>query len=92
MNIVEESRRDAFWGAVPNSEGRLRGANVLGRLLMELRSELLNLDSRLQIVAPLEIPNFHLLGQPIRPVLPVEPPQSSKNNKTSALQLPIDLD
>src|SRR5271155_2482235 len=35
--IVENSRKDAFWGAIPNEHGELVGENVLGRLLMELR-------------------------------------------------------
>src|SRR5581483_637496 len=35
--IVEESRRDEFWGAKPVDEQTLVGRNVLGRLLMELR-------------------------------------------------------
>lgn len=38
--IVEESRKDDFWGAKPHSHGVLVGVNVLGRLLMELREEL----------------------------------------------------
>lgn len=36
--IVEESRRDDFWGAKPSGH-TLVGKNVLGRLLMELRQE-----------------------------------------------------
>jgi ribA/ribD-fused uncharacterized protein len=37
--IVEESRRDRFWGAVLEKDGVLRGENWLGRLWMELRDE-----------------------------------------------------
>ena len=37
--IVERSPRDRFWGAVAVDEERLVGRNVLGRLLMERRSE-----------------------------------------------------
>lgn len=37
--IVEESRRDSFWGAKPEGDHKLVGYNVLGRLLMELREE-----------------------------------------------------
>jgi ribA/ribD-fused uncharacterized protein len=37
--IVEESTKDSFWGAKPNDNGLLVGANVLGRLLMELREQ-----------------------------------------------------
>lgn len=38
--IVEISRRDAFWGAVPRPDGLLEGENVLGRLWMELEHDL----------------------------------------------------
>ena len=37
--IVEVSTRDPWWGARPEG-GRYRGANVLGRLWMELRQQL----------------------------------------------------
>lgn len=38
-DIVEESRRDNFWGALPIEGDLLEGQNVLGRLLMELRDK-----------------------------------------------------
>lgn len=38
--IVEESSKDLFWGAKRDADGMLRGANVLGRLLVELRLQL----------------------------------------------------
>lgn len=38
MEIVELSMRDAFWGAKPMGDGRLKGANVLGQLLMQRRA------------------------------------------------------
>src|SRR5207244_10543184 len=41
LPIVEESRRDAFWGAKAVDDETLEGQNVLGRLLMELRQRLL---------------------------------------------------
>ena len=37
--IVEISARDAWWGAKPTGDS-YRGANVLGRLWMELRQHL----------------------------------------------------
>ena len=42
QDIVEHSTKgDSFWGAVPaGSAGQLKGRNVLGCLLMELRAEL----------------------------------------------------
>ena len=42
--IVEESYRDQFWGAKPTDDGTLYGANVLGRLLGELREQLIGSD------------------------------------------------
>jgi ribA/ribD-fused uncharacterized protein len=67
--IVEESKKDDFWGAHPLEDGGLAGANVLGRLLMELRREFLATDSdALRHVAPLSIPEFLLYGDPIRSI------------------------
>lgn len=38
--IIEDSRKDRFWGAVASGDtGVLHGENWLGRLLMEVRSE-----------------------------------------------------
>ncbi|MFN0137420.1 MAG: NADAR domain-containing protein [Phycisphaerae bacterium] len=65
QNIVEDSRRDDFWGAV-RENGTLVGMNVLGRLLMELRQELRGSEREsLRIVAPPDIPEFFLLGQAV---------------------------
>lgn len=64
--IVEESRRDEFWGAKSADEQTLVGMNVLGRLLMELREAVKSQDrAALQTVEPLDIPEFLLLGRPI---------------------------
>lgn len=64
--IVEDSRKDQFWGAVKNENGQLEGRNALGRLLMELREELKGPErERLRTVKPLDIPDFLLYGQPI---------------------------
>ena len=68
--IVEESKRDNYWGAIPQANGELKGQNQLGRLLMELREELLkenNLNFR--TVLPLNIKNFSLLGSPIPEII-----------------------
>ena len=68
--IVEQSRKDDYWGAkIAHDEETLTGQNVLGRLLMELR-ERLGQDSsgQLQTVEPLSIPDFMLLGKPIKTV------------------------
>jgi type I restriction enzyme S subunit len=64
--IVEESQRDAFWGAEPMDDQKLVGVNVLGRLLMELRDEIGTLGhGELGRVQPLAIPDFLLAGRPI---------------------------
>lgn len=70
--IVEESRKDDFWGAKCIGE-ELIGRNVLGRLLMELR-EILKGQSqdRLRVVEPIQIPDFLLYGQPIGKVFSSE--------------------
>ncbi len=81
--IVEESKKDAFWGAKRIDEDTLEGANVLGRLLMELREELKRDCPSLLRVVPPAIPNFLLFGLPIgeieahkRPIVQVAPPPS----------------
>lgn len=68
--IVEESRRDVFWGAKLTDENTLVGINVLGRLLMELREEIKSVDrDSLLKVEPLTFPDFLLDGKPIQPVI-----------------------
>lgn len=67
--IVEQSRRDAFWGAKPVDEQTLVGMNVLGRLLMELREEVKSRDrTSLLRVEPIDISNFLLYGKQIQTV------------------------
>jgi type I restriction enzyme S subunit len=67
--IVEESRRDDFWGAKAVDKSTLVGTNVLGRLLMELR-ETVKAEERdaLRRVEPLPIRDFLLDGRPIETV------------------------
>lgn len=64
--IVEESRKDAFWGAKATDDGTLVGMNVLGRLLMELR-EAVRAEGRESFVSvqPIAISDFFLGGRPI---------------------------
>jgi type I restriction enzyme S subunit len=64
--IVEESRKDTFWGTKSTDEGTLVGSNVLGKLLMELRHRYLTDKESLWIVDPPGIPNFRLMGDEIR--------------------------
>lgn len=74
LPIVEESIRDPFWGAQPLGPSLLRGVNVLGRLLMELREQVrAGTIGPSTPVSPLDIPEFLLLGQPIGPVPPPAP-------------------
>jgi type I restriction enzyme S subunit len=65
--IVEQSRKDRFWGAVPIDSDVLEGQNVLGRLLMELRelSEGSASAADISPLAPVGIRDFNLMGRPI---------------------------
>jgi ribA/ribD-fused uncharacterized protein len=76
--IVEESRKDDFWGAKPADNGMLVGRNVLGRLLMELRQALRSSSPHLRQVQPLAIPHFLLYGQPIGTVRAWREPAADK--------------
>jgi ribA/ribD-fused uncharacterized protein len=64
--IVEESHKDAFWGAKRLENGTLVGANILGRFLMELRQQLVSAssDEFLSVPTP-DISQFLLFGRPI---------------------------
>lgn len=74
LPIVEQSRKDDFWGAKPADEQTLHGVNALGRLLMELRALLRSepLGGLLQ-VAPPGIPEFLLDGHPIKQIVAIQP-------------------
>lgn len=75
LPIVEESSRDEFWGARASDAGVLRGTNALGRLLMELRSDMEHHEGDpIAEVQPPSLPDFLLLGQPIRVVRGDEAP------------------
>ncbi len=64
--IVEQSRKDDFWGAKPVDDNTLVGMNVLGRLLMELREAIkAGSHESLSCVQPPAISNFLLGGRPI---------------------------
>jgi type I restriction enzyme, S subunit len=67
--IVEDSRRDDFWGAKRSVDDTLVGCNVLGRMLMELR-EALRGDAvdQLRRVEPPTLSDCLLYGSPIRAV------------------------
>jgi ribA/ribD-fused uncharacterized protein len=72
-DIVEESNKDPFWGAIPNDKLTLTGTNMLGQLLIELRNRLREYGTLLQAVDPLSISDFVLLECPIPRI--VTPPE-----------------
>lgn len=66
-DIVENSAKDNYWGAIPNEDGTIfTGMNVLGRLLMQLRQIFLSQEKySLLYVHPLQISDFMFFGSPI---------------------------
>ena len=68
LPIVEQSRRDDFWGAKPVDKDTLIGVNALGRLLMELREQVKDNPSEILHVDPLPIPNFLLYERQIEAI------------------------
>ena len=71
--IVEYSSKDNFWGAVPQGDCTLIGANVLGRLLMDLRLQLQENLFSVDSLPPADVENFLLLGSPIHEIYPRTP-------------------
>lgn len=69
--IVEDSSKDAFWGAVQDKKNtdELKGVNALGRLLMKLRQEY-NSANRFHLlyVEPLNISKFLIFDEQIQVV------------------------
>jgi ribA/ribD-fused uncharacterized protein len=65
LPIVEDSRKDSYWGAMPQDDDTLNGQNVLGRLLMDLRIRLQDDPDALRSVSPLPIQKFCLFDEPI---------------------------
>lgn len=63
--IVEYSSKDRFWGALPSDEDTLIGANVLGRLLMELRESIKEGTFNTDSLQPPEVSDFLLNGSTI---------------------------
>ena len=68
--IVEDSKKDKFWGAIrEKNNNEFKGVNALGRLLMELRQRYMSNERyNLLVVEPLQIDNFKLFGEPIQRV------------------------
>jgi len=85
--IVEESRKDDFWGTKVIDDGdTLVGMNVLGRLLMELREQVKQQwpDTVLDL-APPDIPQFLLFGRPIEVASGSPPPQTADTQEQGFL-------
>lgn len=85
--IVEESRKDDFWGAKVVDDGdTLVGMNVLGRLLMELREQVKQQgrDAALD-VAPPDIPQFLLFRRPIEVAAGAPVPQVADTQEQGSL-------
>ncbi|MCJ2045267.1 NADAR family protein [Methylobacterium sp. J-078] len=78
--IVEDSRKDDFWGAIRDADGNFHGRNVLGRLLMELREKLRQEPDSLKEVAPLKLQDFTLLGHEI-PLVAAETSRAGERRK-----------
>ena len=83
QSIVEDSRKDDYWGAKMVDDETLCGQNVLGRLLMELREKLRANPGSLRIVEPLTLSEFKLFGDDI-PVIFVDAPRSPARAKPEA--------
>ncbi len=66
-NIVENSAKDNYWGAIPNEDFSIfTGVNALGRLLMDLRQTFYSKEAfSLLLVEPLNIDNFLLYEKSI---------------------------
>ena len=88
MPIVEESRRDDYWGAIRRGHD-LVGHNVLGRLLMELRAEWLSGELlRLDSVPEPDVADFRLLGRQIGRVANTANPADSRQPDSTDLDQP----
>lgn len=67
--IVEESKKEKYWGATPIDKDKLSGVNALGRLLMELRDLYISKDRfKLLSVPNPEVGFFKLMNEEITPV------------------------
>lgn len=90
LSIVEESRKDEFWGAKPYEDEMLVGVNALGRLLMEMRKESMSYKKGgTFILHPPKLPNFKLFGHYIPEiVVTLRPGESYKNSPEDAFTQP----
>lgn len=86
--IIEESRKDDFWGAKPIDERTLVGMNVLGRLLMELREEARSNKGAFLRVEPLLIPSFLFNGRQIHVVIHASAREGNKATQIAVRTTP----
>lgn len=70
--IVEYSTKDAIWGAMPYGYDKLKGKNILGRLLMDIRDKYIITNTKPKFIPPLQISSFQLYGVNIGRVYPAE--------------------
>ena len=87
--IVEFSKVDPFWGAKPYNNSKLKGCNVLGRLLMELRENYEIDPSISKRVEPLRIRDFLLLGNQIDTIYPYQETPNIKENENRYKQIDL---
>jgi len=71
-DIVENSSKDRFWGAVPVNDFYFQGQNVLGVLLSKLRIDWVVGQDSAHEVEPPRIHNCLILGESIQTIHPVE--------------------
>lgn len=62
FQIVEYSKKDAIWGAMPYGYDKLKGKNILGRLLMDIRDKYVITNNKPKFIPPLQISSFQLYG------------------------------
>ncbi len=78
-DIVENSSKDNFWGAIPNEDETIfTGKNSLGRLLMDLRQGYNKDKFSVLYVEPPQIENFLLYGKQIE-IVDERQKESGKN-------------
>lgn len=70
FNLVENSSKDNYWGAIPNEDSSAYiGQNALGRLLMQIREEYKSPNKySLLIVEKPKIENFMFYGMEIQQI------------------------
>lgn len=68
LPIVEYSKKDSLWGAIPDGEGHLVGVNALGRLLMALRNNYVMNEFALEYVCAPAITGFLFFGSKVSKV------------------------